>query len=95
MDKNDAPINSRATNSNATKPQTERGNQRSSSMGGYAGHGSKASRPEGRGNYGANASPSPSMSDKGGSKTEGVVGSIRDDSAGPVLSHNPYPNGMA
>ncbi len=91
MDKHDAPINSRATNSNATKPQTERGNQRSSNMPSPSG----ASRPEGRGHYGANASPSPSMSHKGGSKKVGTIGSTRDDTAGGVLSHNPYPNGMA
>lgn len=71
--------------------QTERGNQRSS-MGG----GGKTSRPEGRGSYGANASPSPSMSDKGtAGALKGTVGSVRKDGHGSVMSHNPYPNGIA
>lgn len=71
--------------------QTERGNQRH--MGGKSASGKY---PESSGGaFRAGASPSPSMSEKGGSKTKGTVGSTRSDTSGSVMSHNPYPNGIA
>lgn len=92
MNKHDAPIHSNATNSNATKPQTERGNQRNMK------HGSASGRyPESSGGaFRAAPSPSPSMSAKtSAGKLQGTVGSVRKDGHGSVHDHNPYPNGLA
>ena len=87
----DAPIHSRATNSNATKPQTERGNQKSMKHGSASGRYPESSR----GAFRAAPSPSPSMSGGGSISTMGTVGSVRDDAAKGVMNHNPYPNGLA
>ena len=81
-----------ATNSNSTKPQTERGNQQA----GMSGGGASGKYPESsRGAFRAKPSGNESMTKKGMIAKQGTVGSTRDDSAGDVLSHNPYPNGMA
>lgn len=71
--------------------QTERGNQKS--MGGKSASGTYPESSKGA--FRAKPSPSPSMSKKGGSRTVGTVGSTRSDTSGSVMSHNPYPNGIA
>jgi len=87
----DAPLHGSATNSNATKPQTERGNQ----MGKGMNYGTGRMDPSKGSGFRAGPSPSPSMSDKGSIALKGTVGSVAPDSHGSVLSHNPYPNGLA
>lgn len=86
----DAPLHGSATNSNATKPQTERGNQKHMKSKAASGR-----APEGSKGYGAAASPSPSMSEGGSIAMKGQVGSVRPDSHAKVMNHNPYPNGIA
>lgn len=71
--------------------QTERGNQKS-------GHGSGSTGgmdPSKGSGFRAGPSPSPEMSKKGSVSLKGTVGSVRSDSHGSVMSHNPYPNGIA
>ena len=87
----DAMPDSRATNSNATKPQTERGNQRSMKNASASGRYPESSKGAFRGH----PSPSPSMSHGGGFRETANVGSKRDDMCKPVMNHNPYPNGIA
>jgi hypothetical protein len=83
----DAPLHGNS----AVGAQTERGNQRSTMTGSASGR-----YPESSGGaFRAAPSPSPSMSDKGNIAKQGTVGSTRKDTAGGVMSHNPYPNGIA
>ena len=87
----DAMPDSSATNSNATKRQTERGNQHGGSKKSASGRYPESSK----GAFRAHPSPSPSMSEGGNFQNVQNVGSRRDDGARSVMNHNPYPNGLA